>query len=541
MVAPRVGLQCTANLAALAFLAVLALALAPAALAQNFTTAEGGNVTQVNFLIQNETTNWQGFAGQVLFGTPATIDNLTQLNATGGLVNESTLLFEIDCDNPISATGFIFVSNSSNTPTGLAAGNLTLLDNFVGAGHDSGTRTFTGTSSFALTTGTITGVPTVFTFVNESQQSSSFREGYFNQDGNLVFATVIEVNLAGYNTSAFDYQLLVPAPNLTTVQYFVSGDITFTCPAAAPAAAGGGGGREGVCIVFWDCTAWGVCGIDGYQHRTCRERRPCPGTRPRPPETRLCGPAREETPEVISERSIISEALLRNIRLSLTPATGTILAPTMLTGILGNWNAVSVEDVFVELVAPSRMLAPAPAHPHPRLFWNALFGWADHGTPEAEAFAWESEGSVALGKINPRTETPFALTVTPPLLFPGTVELGVHAFSGPSRIASASVPFSVGVPSFGVYGSVQNTDVLTLYFVVDNRGQEGKSINIELALNKGKSTLVAEMLGPLAVPENRVAIFGHEYKLGTTALSADVLHARLITPEETQESVHALR
>lgn len=528
----------------LVFALVFALAL-PFVNAANSTIAAGGNITEVNITVVQLTPNWQGFSGQVFFGTNASSPNIT--NATGRNVNATNIFIQIACDNPTSASGFIFFSNVSTPPAGLVPGNLSVLNSFVtiaGNDADNATNTFTTTSSFAFTTGTIAGVPTTFTFVNQLPQSSSFRQGYFNQGNDLVFATVIEADLTGYNGSFFDYQAIVPAPNLTTVPYFIFTDITFTCPGGA-AAGGGGGSRGGPQICVLDCDAWTQCSPNGLQQRVCRPRNPifCSPPYVQPSTTRTCTPGktpRLEQPEAITEREILTAQFLRNLKLAFEPARGDILAQTLVRGAFSNLNDRSIEDVHFEVTTPEIIVAAMPAHPYPKLLWG-LNGWADHSTPTPKAFVWQVSAPPQFAHINPQVHETVAFTVIPPVMQPLQTDLGVSAFTGPVRVASASVPFTVTVPAFSVAGTLSERNVLALYFVVDNRGKQGKDINIELDLNRGKGTLVAELLGPLHVAADSVAIFGHEYKLGSAALRADRVTARLFSADGTKESSYALR
>lgn len=534
-------LSCSArrlNLRALVLLLFFALVIVPQALATSPAniTADAGNVTEVNFSIVRLTDHWQGFFGQVIIG-----ENFPEpagVNATGSLVNETRIVIQVPCKNPASARGVIMFSNSSEQPTNLVAGNLTILDELTGFGSDSGSGTFTGTSTFTISgSGTITGVPTTFTFVNKTPQFTSFRQGYFNQNANLVFATVVEQDLLGFNESLIDYQMMVLAPNRTTVPYFVFSDITFDCP-------GEGGGFRPYprkCVVFWDCTVWSSCSPEGFQYRNCTERNWCPGRYPRPAQTRVCVPPIIEEPALISEFDIVTEELMKNVSLVLEPGTSEILVPARMRGLFENRNPVSIEDVHFTITTPDVLTAARPAHPFPKWLWNKLFGWADHGVPEPKQFSWRIAGLPEFKTVNPKSAVPVSFEIVPPLMFPSTVAVGAHAFSGPSRVASASAPFIVEIPEFGVYASTNSRNVLTLYFVVDNRDNKAQSINIELSLNKGRNALVAELLGPLKLPAGKIMIFGHEYALSKKALSANVLDARLVTKQKVLRARRMLR
>ncbi len=253
--------------------------------------AEGGNITWLNVCLKMQTINWQGYAGQVYFGTAP--QTPTGVNATGGLVNGTNINFTIPCDNPTYVSGFITFSNSSSPPIGLVAGNLSILDTLSGNGPDSGSRTFTTLSTFDMPSGTVTNVPTMFSYVNETPQSTAFREGYFNQGANIVFVTAIEQSLLGYNRSYFDFQAVLFAPKKSTIPYYIFADLNFSCP--SPPGGGGGSGGAGSCIVFWQCDIWSPC-LDGYQYRNCWPRIACTSTKARCAPSRTPAPAWLTTP-----------------------------------------------------------------------------------------------------------------------------------------------------------------------------------------------------------------------------------------------------
>lgn len=491
-------------------------------------TAQGGNITKVGFNATRQTDHWQGVAGQVFFSTaPAT----TNVNATGSFVNGTNINFTIDCDDPISASGFIAFSNSSTPPTGLVAGNLAILDMLTGNKSDSGTRTFTTTSTFALPSGSVSGVPTTFPFVNQSPQSSTFRVGYFNDAiGSIVFIAEIFANLLGYNESFFDYESLLVAPNKTTKAYFIFADITFTCPAVV---SGGVVLAAPACVVFWRCDPWGPCQPNGLQYRKCWPHSICPNvtTFLKPPLVRTCIPKlREERPEIISEREI----LIGNLTLNLTPDHAYILEPKEMHGTFQNWNDFSLEDITYTITTPRIYTAFALAHPGWMLWWNTLLGgWTDHGQAEARALDWIVIPPEPLERLNPHSIEPYAFTLVPPVMHPKVVDIGVSTYSGPVRVKSTIAPLIVDVHPFQIAGEWRKSqNILVLYFVVDNRGRKEKSINIEVALNQGRSTLIGELLGPLRVPAGRVMIYGHEYRMSPRMRNRDVvIDARLRAPD----------
>lgn len=508
----------------------------------NIISAEGGNISTVNMCLLSQTRHWQGYAGRVYYGTAP--QTPAGVNATGGLVNGTNINFTIACDNPTYVSGYIAFSNSSNPPIGLVPGDLGILDTLSGNKTDSGSKTFTYVSNFDLPSGTINNVPTTFSYVTQDAQNISFREGYFNQGNDLVFVTIIENGALGYNSSFFDFQALLMAPNQTTVPYYLFADLNFSCPVPpGPPGQGGAGGYPGVCIMFWVCDPWGACQDDGFQYRQCRPRIECPNMtgRLRPPQVRQCQP-REEMPEVIPENKIFMPGFIGNLSLNLTPGGGYILEPAVMNGTFRNNNYLSVEDVTYKVTTPKIYTAFANAHPAPMVLWNtAISGWKDHGHAEARALDWFVIPPEPLPRLNPRTTAPYYFTVIPPVMQPKIVDIGIDAYSGPSRVKSTIAPLTVEVHPFQVAAEWRMPGVVTLYFVVDNRGSKEKDINIGFDLNRGRSTLTAELLGPLRVPADTVAIYGHEYRLGKSAQKAEIIDARLISKDGTLRETYKLR
>jgi hypothetical protein len=504
--------------------------------------AQSGNITLLNICLKTQTLHWQGYAGQVYFGTAPQVP--TDLNATGSLVNGTNINFTIPCDNPTYVSGFITFSNSSSPPIGLVPGDLSILDILSGNKSDSGSRTFTTLSTFDMPSGTITNVPTMFSYVNETPQSSAFREGYFNQDGNMVFVTAIEQNLLGYNRSYFDFQAILFAPMKSTIPYYIFADLNFSCP-VPPGPGGGAGGYPGGCIVYWQCDPWGACQSDGYQYRRCEPRIACPNMtgRFKPATVRECRKGlREELPEIIPENKIFLPGILGNLSLNLTPDLAYILEEKLMHGNFQNRNYISIDDVTYRVTTPGIYTSFANAHPAPMVLWNTIAGgWQDHGHAEARALGWSVIPPEPLPILYPRSIAPYQFIVIPPVMQPKVVDIGVDAYSGPSRVKSTIAPLTVEVHPFQVAAEWRMPGVVTLYFVVDNRGKEEKDINIEFDLNRGKSTLEAEMLGVLSVPADTVAIYGHEYRLGKAAMGADRVEATLITKQGNLKAEYLLR
>lgn len=464
--------------------------------------AEGGNITPVNLAMNAQTQRWQGYAGRIFFITP---DGPPSLNATGGNINATSINITSLCTNPTSVTGVILFSNSSTMPSGLVLGNLTLLDNFIMGGGDSGTRTFTQTSTFDIG-GTISNVPTTFTYVNSNPQSSVFREGYLNDaSGNLVFAIDVNLDTQGYNASFFDFQAILPTPNTTTTTYFLTTSLTIVCP-AAPAFGGGGGGGGRGCT--WYCDPFGEC-IDGLQNRTCRPAGRCTRF---PSLTRTCSDEPRHAmiiPEEELARELHEVVTQTNIPLEFTVmSTRTTPLPMRIT----NPNAQSLEHISAQLRIPNIQPAITPLHTRPMLY--NLFGTTI--LPPEPDTTWHTPSETIT--IKPYESRDLFVLIHAPILRPTIIPSTLELYSGDILLATRPINIKVDVPPFAV---VRNKRAITT--LIDNRNYNQRTTTMELDFNKHHTTQAVELY-TLTLPANGVALFGNTF---VTSYEFDHVLARI--------------
>ena len=204
-------------------------------------TIEGGNITHVELGYQLANATWHAVHGLVrsppfaLLFVNATPGNITYIEVNTG---------SSQCSAGTSNIILMF-SNSSAPITSLVAGNLTLLDEFVGTSLQNGSHTFALTSSFTTDAfGTILNVPTTYI---EPVSSQAFRLGYMNdQLRNLVFVAPYAAGANGFSGNATDFEAILPCKNGSDVGYYVH--LNQTCsqqppvPPGPPGEGGGGGG-----------------------------------------------------------------------------------------------------------------------------------------------------------------------------------------------------------------------------------------------------------------------------------------------------------
>jgi len=298
------------------------LFLVLAAFAQSYAPSEGGNISAVN-TTSDSNSSWHGICGQA---TPSASTPLAVAAVGGNVTALSVNTGSSACTAGIGRLVLLF-SNSSGAITSLSRGNLSVLDAFIGRINENGTSTFLLSESFATANfGTITGVPTAYT---NSPAPGTFRFGYLqDQNGNLVFIADVLSDRPGFNGTAFDFQLMLPTNNGSTVTYYVTADLLCLSENATPPSnpPGGGGGTHtpyypgnatapvepphppenaSQCDIILFCDEWGPC-EGGFRQQACRDLSNCSNTEvyrvercPLPPGNETIIPPVEEIPLII--------------------------------------------------------------------------------------------------------------------------------------------------------------------------------------------------------------------------------------------------
>jgi len=473
---------------------IIAIILAPAALAQ--ATAQGGNITQVNLTIINQTTIWQGLSGTIIFIGP---NNLPNITAQGGNVNNTAINLTSPCSNP-SATGFIFYSNSTTAPAGLTPGNLTQLDNFISTTADSATNTFTTNTTFNIG-GPITNVPTTYTYVNNASQSTVFREGYFNDaSGNIVFAVEINLNTQGYNASYFDFQAMLPT-NGSTTEFYLTSDIQITCPTPGPSGGGGSNTGYNVCIANWVCSNWGPC-INNIQTRTCKASL-CGKAITQPPLAKTCD---TEEPPAIEEPQLIM-TLQNNPPKIEAPKQINILAANVQTIPITITNNLphSIENFQIEITTDITTQEYQGFYKNPKLY--EMFGVI----PKQHKFGEHKISSTNLPTtLWPKETITIPLTIIGPPITPRTLNAKLNSYSQNLLLTTQPITIKTETPPFALMRDTRQSTTTT-YIIIDNRGQKEKTTDIELNFNKNKQTAFTETT-TIKIPANTITTLAQTYR-----------------------------
>lgn len=483
-----------------AILAIIALLIALSSVSAGSYDAQGGNITRVDISRETQTDIWQGLTSRITFVGP---DSPTVVNATGGNVNYTQFFVTSPVPAPFTVTGFILFSNSTQAPVGLTPGNITLLDEFINnALSDSANRTFTRTTSFTINGVTINNVPTTNTYVNNGSQTLVFREGYLNDaNGNIILAVEVDLNTQGYNTSFFDFQALLATKNRTVTPWYIHLALDFVGP--RPVRRAGGGGRAIYCLPDWICTNWTQC-ENGYQTRQCRITGACRGIGAVPSTMRRCGAPQEQP--TLKEPEVIEKIKEKTAEISVPKMIFTY-AGEILEAIIParNTDDESIENAKMTIDLPTLYQIFLPLHKEPRYY--SIFKTIPLEELSKE-MRW-TEKKTDTQNIPPGQTRTFTVTRDTPMIRPQAINAMIELYSGPVPIAQREVtvltetrPFKARIERDGYDTEVQ--------MMIDNRGEKAKSANIELSLNRGRSTLFEEAY-TLDIPADEVAIYGYKY------------------------------
>lgn len=170
----------------------------------------GGSITTVNLNGTTQNVRWKAFVG----------------NATGKLTLEDSAGAVIYDWSLSSITGEVYTTRASGSVnwTGVGCANATHVSNEdVTLNHTNKDDNITATfntqthAAFFVDVNQITAnsCRSVHTYVNSTAQSTDFEEvilydGTNLTNGKIVFTTILEQDIYGYNNRTYDFQMIVP-------------------------------------------------------------------------------------------------------------------------------------------------------------------------------------------------------------------------------------------------------------------------------------------------------------------------------------------
>jgi hypothetical protein len=186
---------------------------APAQAAASITT-HGGTFTTLILNATSQTMRWKAYVG----------------NVTGRFVLEDGSNGTIYDWNVATIAGEVYASRNStiNWTAAGCAQNTTLQTEMLALNHtitkeDSINRTFNGTVHRRFYVGTTlitnSSCRAIATYVNNSRQAASesatFQEILLQDGQRMVYASLLENKIVGYNSNRFDFQIILPESDVS--------------------------------------------------------------------------------------------------------------------------------------------------------------------------------------------------------------------------------------------------------------------------------------------------------------------------------------
>lgn len=208
----------------------------------------GGYISRADFVVfYNYTNYWQGYYGVIVANTSPVYNSSFNESVPG-----ISTIRKLELGANVREGAYLLITASPSPPnlSSLRAGNISKIDAITGLGDESGTKTFTNTSSYRIpyTGGTIlTDVPTVYTFVEGEQQFNYFKEGLLeDENGTIVFAVPIYGSpVRGYDSDSYYFQFMLPnnrSNPLTYYMFYLPSDLPLDSAGGSGGGGGGGGG-----------------------------------------------------------------------------------------------------------------------------------------------------------------------------------------------------------------------------------------------------------------------------------------------------------
>jgi hypothetical protein len=166
--------------------------------------AQGGNVTEISIHALTITQSWQGYYG----------------NVTGTVTLQDSRNYTFYNWSAASPTGEVYATrNSSVSWTAVnctTSGNRTLEETYLGQSAtdpDSVTNTFNAAThpQFSVGANTIYGNTcyTTYGYVGNNTQTSNFVMLMLNSRSDVIYTTIINNSVTGFDSRAHDFELLV--------------------------------------------------------------------------------------------------------------------------------------------------------------------------------------------------------------------------------------------------------------------------------------------------------------------------------------------
>lgn len=165
----------------------------------------GGTITPVNLSATIQNPRWKAFVGSVT-------GSFTLDDASGNSIYDWSLSTVTGRVYATRTSGSVTWSNvACATPAQILQENTELSHS---SPNDNISATFSSTTHDQFYVGSVNiaqdSCKSLNTYVNGASQDASFEEMLLHDQTNMVYTTILEEDLAGYNGQLYDFQMLVP-------------------------------------------------------------------------------------------------------------------------------------------------------------------------------------------------------------------------------------------------------------------------------------------------------------------------------------------
>jgi hypothetical protein len=164
--------------------------------------ANGGYLTRTDFAVGQYTEHWLGFYGMIT-NNSMTIGNFDMKN--------NKAIQHIFPGITVHKGDHLIVTTSPSPPdiSGLKAGNITSIDEITGPGDDSGSNTFTNSSTYRIPSSGAVLVDVPFIYMLDGMGHYSMEALLADINGDPVFAVSVEPG-PGENNETYSFQFMLP-------------------------------------------------------------------------------------------------------------------------------------------------------------------------------------------------------------------------------------------------------------------------------------------------------------------------------------------
>ncbi|MFZ3168737.1 MAG: hypothetical protein WA130_14065 [Candidatus Methanoperedens sp.] len=178
--------------------------------------ANGGYITRNDFAVNSYTEHWMGFYA-IITNNSMTIENFDMKN--------NKAIQHTFPGITVHKGDYLIITISPSPPdlSGLKAGNIASIDEITGMSDDSGSNTFTNSSTYRIPSSgaVLADVPSIYMLDGMGHYS---REALLTDiDGDPVF--VIQVADSGKNNETYSFQFMLPDNGRLYYLFYLQSDI----------------------------------------------------------------------------------------------------------------------------------------------------------------------------------------------------------------------------------------------------------------------------------------------------------------------------